>query len=74
VELHLDLWIILLVFHLRDLAAGKRKIIKAASVKTIQIPHFEGLSSSTMLYHARNWPQVAQCLPLETREVEKLPR
>jgi hypothetical protein len=27
-----------------------------------------------MLYHARNWPAVAQCLPMEPREVEKLPR
>ena len=27
-----------------------------------------------MLYHARNWPAVAQALPAETREVEKLPR
>ena len=27
-----------------------------------------------MLYHSRNWPQVAKALPLEPREVEKLPR
>ena len=49
-------------------------MIKAASVKTIQVPHFEGLSSETMLYHAKNWPNVAQALPTEPREVEKLPR
>ena len=27
-----------------------------------------------MLYHARNWPDVARALPSEQREVEKLPR
>ena len=27
-----------------------------------------------MLYHARNFPQVARALPAEPREVEKLPR
>ena len=43
-------------------------------MKTIQIPHFEGLSTETMLYHARNWPDVARALPSEQREVEKLPR
>ena len=43
-------------------------------MKTIQIPHFEGLSTETMLYHARNWPDVAMALPSEQREIEKLPR
>ena len=41
------------VFHLRDLASGKRQIIKADRVKTIHVPHFEGLTLDTMLYHAR---------------------
>lgn len=63
-----------LVFHLRDLANGRRRRIKAAEVKTINVPHFEGLSTETMLYHARNWPDVARALPSEQREVEKLPR
>ena len=27
-----------------------------------------------MLFHAKNWPAVAQALPAEPREVEKLPR
>ena len=49
-------------------------MIKAAAVKTIFVPHFEGLSSATMLSHARNWPAVGLALPMEPREVEKLPR
>ena len=44
------------VFHLRDLASGKRQIIKAERVKTIHVPHFEGLTVDTMLYHARKSP------------------
>ena len=62
------------VFHLRDLASGKRQIIKADRVKTIHVPHFEGLTLDTMLYHARKSAQVVKALPLEPREVDKLPR
>jgi hypothetical protein len=62
------------VWHLSDLASGKRKPIKAAAVKTINIPHFSGLNIETMLEHAKNWPAVAMALPLEPREIDKLPR
>ena len=62
------------VFHLRDLASGKRQIIKADNVKTIHVPHFEGLTLDTMLYHARKSNQVMKALPIEPREIEKLPR
>ena len=65
---------IFIVWHLRDLACGERKTIKAAAVKTIAIPHFEGLNTITMLHHAKNWPAVGKALPKEPREVEKLPR
>jgi hypothetical protein len=44
------------VDHLRDLAGSKRRIIKASDVKTIHVPHFEGLSIATMLSHARSFP------------------
>ena len=27
-----------------------------------------------MLYHAKNWDGVKMALPIETREIEKLPR
>ena len=62
------------VFHLRDLASGKRQIIKADNVKTIHVPHFEGLTLDTMLYHARKSAQVVKALPVEPREIDKLPR
>ena len=62
------------IFHLRDLASGKKKIIKAASVKTIFIPQFEGLTRDTMLYHARNFANVAKALPSEKRELDQTPR
>ena len=62
------------IFHLRDLACGDRKIIKASAVKTLMVPHFEGLSVDTMLYHAKNFAAVGKALPKEPREVEKLPR
>ena len=62
------------VFHLRDLASGKRHIIKADKVKTIHVPHFEGLTLDTMLYHAKKNMQVMKALPIEAREIDKLPR
>ena len=40
------------IWHLRDLAAGKRKIIKCTDVKTIHVPQFEGLKIETMLEFA----------------------
>ena len=62
------------VWHLRDIAAGKRKHIKAAAVKTIQVPHFDGLTFDTMIVNARKHPGFSNYLPVEPREVEKLPR
>ena len=62
------------VWHLKDLARGRRLMIKADAVKTIHVPHFEGLTTTTMLYHAQNLPGVMKAFPIEPREVEKLPR
>lgn len=62
------------IWHLKDLAAGKRKIIKASNVKTIHIPQFEGLTVKDMLTNAKNFPIVMQALPIEPREINKLPR
>lgn len=62
------------IWHCRDLASGSRRAIKSSDVKDISIPHFEGLTVEAMLYHSRNWPAVALSLPIEPREVEKLPR
>ena len=62
------------IFHLRDIAAGKRKYVKANQVKTIQVPHFEGLTFDTMLHNAKKHPGFSNYLPLEAREIDKLPR
>ena len=32
------------IWHLKDIARGKRRLIKAAGVKTIQVPQLDGLS------------------------------
>ena len=62
------------IFHLRDLASGKRQIIKCDAVKVFQVPHYEGLTIEDMLSFARPYPNVLACLPIEQREIEKLPR
>ena len=62
------------IWHLRDIAAGKRKYIKALGVKTIQVPHFDGLTFDTMIVNAKKHPGFSNFLPSEPREVEKLPR
>ena len=62
------------IWHLKDLASGKKRIIKAANVKTIQVPHFEGLKVATMLQHAWNFPAVPKSLPSVEAEILKLPR
>ena len=56
------------------MASGNRRAIKSSDVKDISIPHFEGLTVDAMLHHAKNWPAVGLALPIEPREVEKLPR
>jgi len=62
------------IFHLRDLTAGKRKMIKATDAKHITVPQFEGLKIETMLDFAKDYPQVALALPECEREIYKLPR
>jgi len=62
------------VFHLRDLASGKRKKILAKDVKKIFIPQYEGLTVDTMLQNAKTFPQVMKCLPADEAEIKKLPR
>lgn len=62
------------VHHLRDLAMGGRRLLKADNIKTIQIPQFEGLTIENMLQNAKNFPQVMRALPVEPREIKKLPR
>ena len=62
------------IFHLRDLASGRRRIVKCEDVKVFQAPHYEGLTTNDMLAFAADYPKVYQALPEEEREVKKLPR
>ena len=63
------------VFHMRDLVAGKRRMIKAVDVKFINVPYFEGLSIDEMLEFARDRPErPLDVFPTVPRELEKLPR
>ena len=62
------------VWHLRDIAAGKRLLIKAKDIKEMHIPLFEGLSSKNLLEFGMQYPKVRQALPLEEREIDKLLR
>jgi len=62
------------VYHMRDLAAGKRRRIKQVDAKQITIPQFEGLKIETMLAYAETRPEVMEALPIVQRERVKLSR
>ena len=62
------------VFHLRDVASGKRRMIKCEEVKVFQVPYYNGLKIETMLEMAENYPEVMAALPELERERNKLPR
>jgi hypothetical protein len=62
------------IFHLRDIAAGKRSMIKCEAVKIFQVPYYESLKIEAMLEMAENYPEVMAALPELERERKKLPR
>ena len=43
-------------------------------MKTILVPHFEGLTFDTMLHNAKKLPGFIHYLSAEEKEIEKLPR
>lgn len=60
---------------MRDLIAGKRKMIKTQDCQIINVPFFEGLSIAEMLEWAQNRPEgIMEALPIVQREIQKLPR
>ena len=63
-----------LVYHLRDLSSGKRRKITCDDVRVYQAPQYHGLKITDMLQFAQPYQEVAEALPLEPREVEKLHR
>jgi hypothetical protein len=62
------------IFHLRDIASGKRTMIKCEAVKVFQVPYYEGLKIEAMLELAEHYPEVMAALPELERERKKLPR
>ena len=47
------------VWHLRDLAMAKKRIIKSNQVKVYNVPQFEGLTIADFLGFAKVYPTVA---------------
>jgi len=64
------------VWHLRDLADGKRKRVKCTDVKVIQLPHYEGLTTNDILAFAARHDNgsALKSLPEVEKETLKLPR
>ena len=62
------------MFHLRDLAAGRRRLIRSKDIKSLGVPQYEGLSTNNLLEWAANYPEVSEALPTEPREIDKLLR
>ena len=62
------------VWHMRDLMSGKRKRIKGTDVKHLNVPQYEGLKLETFLEFAGRYPGVMRALPIERKEIDKLPR
>ena len=62
------------VWHMRDIVAKKRKLIKCADVKVITVPFYEGLSIEDMLAFGEQFPEVMRAFPSVNKEILKLPR
>ena len=62
------------VWHLRDLASGKRTVIKSENIKHINVPQFEHLAIKDMMEYCAAIPKVMKAFPTEAREIDKLPR
>ena len=62
------------IWHLRDLAAGKKKIIKGTDAKHFNIPQYEHLTIEEFLKFANDYPFVMMYLPSRETELDKLPR
>ena len=63
----------LTIWHLRDLASGKKDIIKNVNVRIISVPQFEGLTIEDMMEYARPVDSVMNALP-PLNECAKVPR
>jgi len=62
------------VWHLRDLASGRKKKILGTEVKHIMVPQYEGLSIAHLLKFGNNFDSVKNSLPEVEKETLKFPR
>ena len=62
------------IFHMRDLAAGTKTIIKGKDILHISIPQFEGLSIESFLEFSKGYTKVRDALPEVQKELVKMPR
>ena len=62
------------IWHLKDIAAGRRLIIKSKDIQEIHIPCYEGLSTADLLEFGMKYEKVRKALPIEEREIDKLLR
>ena len=62
------------IYHLRDLATGRRMKIMSEDVRVFQVPHYEGLTMADLLGFANRYELVMRALPSEPREITKLHR
>ena len=62
------------VWHLRDLASGKKRRIKGTQTKHIMVPQFSGLAIKHMLVFGARYEIVGESLPAVDGEILKLPR
>lgn len=63
------------IWHLRDMANGKKGYIKQENVKHLTVPHYESLSLERILEWTRQYyPHVLERMFPEGKELYKLPR
>ena len=69
------------VWHMRDLASGKRRRLIAKEIKHLNVPQYDGLKLEAFFEWAVSYDQkhkeqrpIMDAFPLELQEREKLPR
>ena len=62
------------IYHLKEIAAGSRKMILCTEIKHLNVPFFEGLKVDAMIEFAKKYPEVMRALPSVENEIKKLPR
>ena len=62
------------MWHLRDIAGGRKKCIKEHEIKHLNVPQFADLKIDEFLKFASDYPFATMCLPDRKQELDKLPR